>query len=378
MSPTTTSDEPRWRLIESLVASMYRMKGSTVQRNARLPRVGSHGHRSRPREIDVLVTGEVAGLPVRVAIECKDEKHKIGSPYIDSFVGKLKDVGIPTQYGIYVSSSGYTDDAIGRCLDAGIRPLLIESDKGSGIAALRSEATYPLVYLFLEVTSMSAVNTIVKTAAPHEILGFRDETGELRATIPDLVWLKWMTEFGSPKLGDHSVQLDVPPNWTHQADGLSFKSLSVEADVRVSGLVVPIPGRRLRAQLSHAQSAQVERSHADWHFAPGDGVNPVTMVNTEEALLALHSEWNPDGLPIVRIKLPRIGCGLVYWPPSERAVRHLTRLRRAADAGDGQDLQSLTRAAVEGTDLSAVFEPIWPGHPSFRTLLQRLQVGSMH
>jgi hypothetical protein len=73
----------------------------------------------------VLVTGNMAGYPIRVAIECKNEQLPIGVPKLDAFVGKFKDIGIPVQQGIYVSVSGYTSGMIERATAAGIRPLVL-------------------------------------------------------------------------------------------------------------------------------------------------------------------------------------------------------------------------------------------------------------
>src|SRR3712207_2531643 len=99
------------RLVEEIVEKMHGSPNVSVQRRVFLEPVGGGG---RKREIDVLLTSSVAGYPVRVAIECKNEAKKIGSPEIDAFVGKLQHVGIPPQLGIYVSTSGYTGGAIER------------------------------------------------------------------------------------------------------------------------------------------------------------------------------------------------------------------------------------------------------------------------
>jgi len=66
------------------------------------------GAKGKKREIDVLLTRDVAGYLVRLAIECKNEGKPIGAKEIDAFIGKLQYVGIPVQHGIFVSASGYT------------------------------------------------------------------------------------------------------------------------------------------------------------------------------------------------------------------------------------------------------------------------------
>ncbi len=89
---------------------MHDHPGVTVERNRRLPPASGLGGK---REIDVLITAIVAGYPVQMAVECKNEAEAIGSPKIDAFIGKLQHVGIPPQQGIYISANGYTTGAIG-------------------------------------------------------------------------------------------------------------------------------------------------------------------------------------------------------------------------------------------------------------------------
>jgi hypothetical protein len=45
------------------------------------------------RQIDVWVTGEVAGHEIKLAIECKLHKAKVDIKTVDAFVGFLEDVG---------------------------------------------------------------------------------------------------------------------------------------------------------------------------------------------------------------------------------------------------------------------------------------------
>jgi len=81
---------------------MHQMTGVKVEQNVFLPAQDGSG---RKREIDVLLSSQVAGHPVRVAIECKNEKEPIGVQKVGEFIDRLLDVGIPTQLGIYVSAS---------------------------------------------------------------------------------------------------------------------------------------------------------------------------------------------------------------------------------------------------------------------------------
>jgi len=110
-------------IVEQIIASMHEMPGVTVERNVFLPTQDGSG---RTGEIDVLLSSQVAGYTVRVAIECKNEKHRVGVSEVNEFIGKLHDVGIPTQQGILVSASGYTTGAALRAKQVGIKPLVLK------------------------------------------------------------------------------------------------------------------------------------------------------------------------------------------------------------------------------------------------------------
>jgi restriction endonuclease len=119
----TQSTVSKGRMIEAIVASMHESDGVRVEGNVKLPPIGSQGPK---REIDVLLNSEVCGYPVRWAFECKNEKKRIGAPYIDAFVGKLQDIGIPPQFGIFVTTSDYSKGAIEQAKKVGIRLLTIK------------------------------------------------------------------------------------------------------------------------------------------------------------------------------------------------------------------------------------------------------------
>ena len=97
-----TSSRDKGRLVERIVARMHDRPGIKVEINVFLR---PHHAKGSKREIDILITSEVAGYPVQIAIECKNKKKPVGIDYIDAFVGKLNYVGI--RHGIYVSSTGY-------------------------------------------------------------------------------------------------------------------------------------------------------------------------------------------------------------------------------------------------------------------------------
>lgn len=64
----------------------------------------------RMRDFDVLIEAPVAGTSLRIGVECRRKKRSVDKPQIEAFVTKLRDCRIDK--GVFVSSSGFTDEAI--------------------------------------------------------------------------------------------------------------------------------------------------------------------------------------------------------------------------------------------------------------------------
>lgn len=79
--------------------------GATVKESAILQdRCTKHG-----REVDVVITGEVGGLPVLISIECRDHKRIADVSWIDAM--KAKHERLPTQVLLLASRRGFTPEA---------------------------------------------------------------------------------------------------------------------------------------------------------------------------------------------------------------------------------------------------------------------------
>lgn len=111
------------RLLEQIVAMLHKTEGVKVETNVFLQ--PKSGDPSREREIDVLLTGQVAGYPVRIAIQCKNYGTPITIGQIGEFRDLLEDVGIP-QCGIIVSVHGYQAGGIKRAKELGMKALVLE------------------------------------------------------------------------------------------------------------------------------------------------------------------------------------------------------------------------------------------------------------
>ncbi|PWF62397.1 hypothetical protein CBX96_16220 [Shewanella sp. BC20] len=71
-----------------------------------------------PRQIDVLITSEIAGMKIKTIIECKDYKGKVSVGVVDSLHSVMQDVN--ANKGVLVSSNGFSSTAINKAKRLGI------------------------------------------------------------------------------------------------------------------------------------------------------------------------------------------------------------------------------------------------------------------
>ncbi|WP_081346949.1 restriction endonuclease [Mycobacteroides chelonae] len=104
--------DPLWTRYEASVAELLAAldPGARITHNkavlGRISRV--------TRQVDVWAEGQVVGLQVSVAVECKHHQRPIDITVVDGFVGKLLDIG--ADRGILYSYSGFTDGATARAI----------------------------------------------------------------------------------------------------------------------------------------------------------------------------------------------------------------------------------------------------------------------
>lgn len=347
------SSADKGRLVEGIVAAMHELSGVNVERNVLLPGAGP-----RKREIDVLVSGRLAGHPVRIAIECKNEKGRIGVPKVDAFLGRLADVGIPSQHGIIVSSSGYTSGAIARAQSAGMRALVLTGLDKDRLASAVAEAFQSIVYLLLDVAQITITNNVPSSQHPQDMLVFYDREQQLCGSLPDLVWQKWREGALPMSIGESEIKMAIPDEWRTIVDGKAEPVLGAWLKVRVLGLVITLRGSSEQHALVDAVDGTVERLQVRAAFDGPGGTYPVRCAQTEAELTEILSEPRAVALSVGRIRLPRIRLGPMYWPPSERIAQELSLRMGAFVAGKGSDPRPLDFAELEGTDLRTIWEPV--------------------
>jgi hypothetical protein len=356
------STTAKGRLFETVVAGMYDKHDVKVEQNVYLEaRCRSSNKKRKKREIDILITGWIAGQQVRIAIECKNWEKKIGSPDIDGFIGKLSDVGIPI--GIYVSASGYTPDAIEYAKEKGIATLILKEATREAVADSIKNAAKSLIYLLLNVKSIEFVNEYDQQMNGYAFILYDFEHSK-STTIPDIIWHEWLENRIPSELGNYHIEIKVPDNYKQFFDNRPIKLLSASAEVQVIGLVFTEYGSSKEYSLIDAVNDKLKKYKIDVIFNNSSNTFPAEIISTEDELIDISKRSNSIdiNLTIGRFRLPKMVENCCYWPPSERVYKKITNLMQAYHLGKIPDPRPLSLTEIEGTCLNSMWEPVWEGH----------------
>ncbi len=353
------SSTDKGKIVERIVALMHKYPdtGVKVEQNVRLPPV--HNRAGRKREIDVLLTRDVAGHPVQIAIECKNYQRRVDTPAIEAFVTKLRHIGIP--YGMYVSASGYTEEAIESAALDGIKTFTLKDLTEEVLYASVVEAFESVVYLFCQVV-------IVYVTTPFETYKllqapFYDKNGKQCGTLGDLAWQRWMSEERPLSLGGHELALELPSHWNFVVGGHIVPVTSVNALVDVSGLFGGRIGQATGSfhSLIKASDNTVDRNLLKVEIDVSQSDYAQAWVHSEDELQRLLERAEKVCIHN-RIRLPRIIVGGIYWPPSVRVQERVNELMRAFESGEIADPRPFSFQELEGSSIHTAFEPIWEGY----------------
>jgi|GEM_PF-1066873 len=364
LSAGSTSKQ-KGRLVEKIAAMLHEGPDVKVERNARLPPL-KKGRKKRKREIDVLITSYVAGYPVNIAIECKNEAEPTEIKEIDAFIGKLDDVGIPRQHGIFISASGYVSGAIDRAKAERIRTLVLTGLTKDRLSEAISKAYQYTVFLLPVVKEICFVTGEPKAS---ELPGFQNESGNICGLLPDLIWFHWQGGQIPAVIGEHEIQLPIPFGWQPIIDGRPTQLLETPtATVEVIGIVLKLTGKARRHSLIdiYAKKTDKFRLDVDFNLQRLQGKR-VTFRHffTEEKLKA-WMEKHGDIRLVNRLKLPRLQLlNKFYYPMSERVAGIVMNRLIAYDAGQIPDPPIFIFNELEGAEIKNVWEPIWQGHHAF-------------
>ena len=357
------------KLVEFIIATMHDSEEASVQRNVFLP--AQESTTNRTREIDVLLTKPVEGNPTYVVFECKNYKEVIDVPKIDEFFGKLHDIGVPTQQGIFVSVNGFTLGALERAQKAGITPLILTGLTTDRLAAAVQKAFQSVIHLLADVMSMAVeATTFDGTRSAGEMLFFYNGEGQLCGSVLDLIWKQWREGHAPSTIGKHEIKLEVPDDWRLKIDGELEPVTSVSATIHVLGLMISVVGRVSQHALINPLASTVDRYRAQATFDTSSRTYPILRFESE-AEVTQFMQNRPEPLKLAnRLRLPRIRLNPLYWPPSERVSRILSAIVRAHQTGKLPEFQWSDLAGIEGDDLRTIWEPLWAGHPMVQAMRQ--------
>src|SRR5437588_1802210 len=353
------SSTDKGKIVERIVALMHKYPDTSVkvEQNVHLPSVLNKA--SRKREIDVLLTKDIAGHSVQIAIECKNEQRPIDTPAIDAFAKKLQRVGIP--YGIYVSASGYTKDAIENAAIDGIKTFTLKDLTEEVLYTSIVEAFQSVVYLFCQVV----VVFITTPSETYKLLQapFYDKNGKKCGALGDLIWQKWISEEPPLSLGAHELPLELPAHWNFVIDNNVIPVISMNAWVDVSGLFGGHSGQATGNfySLVKASDSTVDRNLFEVTIDVSQSDYALVWVRSEDELQKLLERAEAVQMHH-RIKIPRIVASGVYWPPSTRVQKRINELMRAFEAGEIPDPRPFNFQEMEGHSIRTAFEPIWEGY----------------
>jgi len=352
-------------ILEDIVESMHGYPGAKIEKNVFLPAIKEP---DRQREIDVLISGHVGGYPVSIAIECKNVSSPIEVKEIGEFSDKLEDVGIPVRQGVFVTSSRFRSGALSRASELGIKTLQYVNVK-TDLPGVVSKAIQSIIFTLLTITQIQVTNDQGGPALAGEILFFRDDDGRLKGSVPDLVWKGWLKGELEDSLGNHSFQIELPPDWHQVVRGKTAIVEKIVVDYQITAHVVDFHGELDQHQLVDQQSGQVSRFHLDATFDPPDGQYPVNTYATEDNLESALRKKAMLHISLGRERLPRIRWMSLYWPPSKRAIMELHKhVKTSLESGDDIDFSAIGIEETEGSDMNALWDPIIPDHPFAKDL----------
>jgi Restriction endonuclease len=341
------------RLVEKIVQWLYEgvPNALIVPREFLLNTQGT-----REWEIDILITFDIKGAKVRVAVECKNEQKPIGKTYMQHFVNKLNAVGIPTSLGLFVSSSRYTSEALKIARKAGVKPLLVDNLTADRLASQVEEVIQSLIFFQATVDAMFMADESTDPFKSPEEYRLYDERDRYAGMLLDQVWFGWINGGISTQLGKHIVQIDIPKGWYRVGSNRKYEIQAASAVIQVSSLFLDIIGWRMGHSARDANDGRIERLRQESAFELTSGDHVLQTLATQLELEQYLDKKQPA--VVSYRKMPRIRYGPVYWPPSDRVIHTLREHMGPFELGVMPQLFMGQFEDLEGADVLRAWEPI--------------------
>lgn len=334
--------------LEDLVADLYKQnKDFNIEKRKQFPVILHEGQDKRNREVDIYISFNKSGLKFERAIECKNYKNKVGVSKVDEFIGKLEDIGLEVRNSIFVTSNGFTKDAIQKAEKRGIKTYVFEDNTAKYISDSLYESVQTETYLLLRVDKVSW-KSMCKENNPF----IYDSEGNLRGMFQDIVWQLWRTGKLDESVGESKeYQIKDTASLFTYGGGKQFPILEANFTYSVLALVLQIEGNTTQHTLKDAKSGKNDKWNVNVKFNIPKGEIELKTYTSEEELAKAISNRKVR-LDLGRYKLPRILSNFVYWPPSASTLQKINNL-------DPKN-PHITHEEIEGRQINSAWEPVYP------------------
>jgi len=210
-----------------------------------------------------------------------------------------------------------------------------------------------------EVVGINLVNDLAQPIAEiGETFLFYDESGQPAGTVADFVWEVWLAGDLSPEVGTTYLTLELPDGWHNVIRGQRQDIRALGITVKIVAMVMTLEGEAKRAALVGAEGTRLISQGLTATFGSPAGQYQLLAFETEPALrdylasrVLLHV--------VHRIRSPRIQFwNMMFWPPSQRVADIIAERMATYARGEIPDPRPFSFEQLEGTDLSAAWEPI--------------------
>jgi len=357
--------EEKGKILEMVVANLHNDPNVKVDQNVQLSAMRNP---KRTREIDILLTGFFAGYPTKIAIECKNYESVLDVTFIDAFIGKLEDVGIPLQHGIYVSTHGFSKAALERSKEVGITLLIYKGLTPDRLSEKINNAMQSVIYMLLEITKLTIQTNVEQTENPLQLWFLYNQEKKIQGSIPDLIWREWINGALPSKLGVYEIDVKIPDGWQLLVDGKPEAINYAKARIKIVGVVLTIPGKAIQQTLIDPVEKKIDRFKINMLFDTSKRKIPVTtLFNDKDIDIFLEQQPEPIKIMIGRYRLPRIKCYPLYWPISARVASELATLTSQCQV-EGRKPSDDELSKIEGNDLSAFWDTMWEENPILKII----------
>ncbi len=226
------------------------------------------------REIDILIEGEVAGTPIKVAIECNGEARKRSVGWVEQMAGKYRDLKIDKV--VLVAKAGFTSQAEKKADRLGFETLTYQEAEaeeagprvlfGPSLALIEARTQIDAVHV--QVSPPSGEAKVIRAEPGHllffgdgeEASSFLDFITQLRRTPGFLRGLfqapppspdeRIAIEWPAPRVKRHSNGVEEPLalRWEETEDLHEVGHVRVILRARITRAPVALRGGRIGSQ----------------------------------------------------------------------------------------------------------------------------------